>query len=843
MSIHNMMFNGLSGVNSMSANMGVLADNIANINTVGHKSSYSLFQNVLTSVSSQYGDIGNGGQVAAINKSFQPGQLEGTSNATDMAIDGRGFFMLRDSLEDEILYTRDGQLRIDEQADSPAGTYFLVTPQGRYAQGYNLGSVDNPGNTIEDLLIRRECLPQATSEITLALNLRYDPDAVETIPISDGELLLNDGLSGANEDLWEMADGWGNGGIFANEWSADQITFVDNRMTITLEDAGSGLVSGEYRSLESYGYGRYEARIKASDVPGTIAGFFTYSEAPHDEIDIEIKGDDPSKMQVNYWSDGEEHPVVIDLGFDASQDFHTYAFEWEPEGIKWFVDGVEVHVEDGSNGALPSNPGQLMLNLWASEGAGEWSSDFSSIDPVSIEVDSISHTAFATAETGDPQSLYAAWDGTQQPPLPESAYDYWTKLQCHDDQGESFDVSVYFDYTSEANEREFIVTHDPALDRRLIDSDGARYNDGDSPETGAGALLYGKLIFNSVGELLDIQAWQVPPNGDLLPTVGNMLARDPRSGFYSFEYNLSGIGPNLSSTLNFGAIATPRIARSQGLAKADGSGESASAVDVLTSWDSVYDIAGNRAQNGDEISFNGLKGSGEAVALTYVVDYRNRVEDLMVQLEEAFSCTALIRGGRLELHDLATGASQLTITDISYRDANGDSPMENSALAQLFGDEGSSFVVEPNEEMGFSPIRTTNYASQSSDVFKGQNGYGTGILQDISVAADGTVTGHYSNNQSLAQARVALADFADYKGLALYGGNIYKATEEAGAPVIGVAGSGTFGNVHGNSLEISNVDLARQFVDLTMTQRIFQANSMILTTANEVYETALRLKQ
>lgn len=624
MSIHSMMYNGLSGVNSMSGNMGMLADNIANLNTVGHKSSYSVFQNVLTSASSRYSDIGNGSQVAAIYKNFQTGQLEGSGRATDMAIDGRGFFMLRDPRESgEYLYTRDGQFLVSEQTGAPPGTYFLVTPQGRYAQGYNLGSVATPSDTVEDILIRRESLPQATSEIKLALNLQYDPGKVEA----------------------------------------------------------------------------------------------------------------------------------------------------------------------------------------------------------------------AATES----QLYAAWNGAQQPPLAESAYDYRTILQCYDDQGQAFDLSVYFDYTSQANEREFIVTQDPTLDRRLL-NDGSRYNDGATPETGAGALLYGKLLFNSGGELLDIQAWQVPADGSLIPSAANMLARDQSSGLYSFEYNLSGAGPNLNSAIDFGSTTSPQVATSPGTAKATAAGPTAPAISPLTMWNNVYDVSGNKVQDGDEITFSGLNRDGEDVTLAYVVDYQNRVEDLMNELEDAFACTVLLNSGRLELHDQESGASQLAVTAISYRDADGNGPADNPLLAQFFGDEGSAFTVTAADNQGLSPIRTTNYATGSVDIFKGQDGFGIGILKDISVAPDGVVTGHYSNNQSLAQAQVALADFASYKGLTLFGGNIYKATEAAGTAVIGAAGSGSFGNIHGNSLEVSNVDLARQFVDLTLTQRIFQANSMSISTANEVYETALRLK-
>jgi Ca2+-binding RTX toxin-like protein len=81
-------------------------------------------------------------------------------------------------------------------------------------------------------------------------------------------------------------------------------------------------------------------------------------------------------MQVNYWTNGVEHPFVIDLGFDASMAFHTYGFLWQADKIEWYLDGQLVHTEDGTNGALPTHPGKIITNLWGTSGAGVWSSDY-----------------------------------------------------------------------------------------------------------------------------------------------------------------------------------------------------------------------------------------------------------------------------------------------------------------------------------------------------------------------------------------------------------------------------------------------------------------------------------
>ncbi|WP_157991445.1 family 16 glycosylhydrolase [Caldimonas tepidiphila] len=198
------------------------------------------------------------------------------------------------------------------------------------------------------------------------------------------------------EDTMEFADAarwqasrWNNGGHFLNGWHPEQLAFHDGRLLITLEAdtqsrSGMSCVSGEYRSLQRHGHGFYEARLMASGTPGTVTAFFLYTGPAegtrHDEIDVEIKGDDPTRLHLNYWSDGVEHPSVVPLGFDASAAFHDYAFRWTATGIQWFVDGRLVHEESGARGPLPHLPGYLMLSLWGATGTGAWSSDYQVTD-------------------------------------------------------------------------------------------------------------------------------------------------------------------------------------------------------------------------------------------------------------------------------------------------------------------------------------------------------------------------------------------------------------------------------------------------------------------------------
>ncbi len=137
----------------------------------------------------------------------------------------------------------------------------------------------------------------------------------------------------------------------------------------------------------------------------------------------------------------------------------------------------------------------------------------------------------------------------------------------------------------------------------------------------------------------------------------------------------------------------------------------------------------------------------------------------------------------------------------------------------------------------------TSYAGSSAKNSQTQNGYPTGMLQGISVDADGVFTGLYSNGTMLNFAQVALADFASYSGLQKQGSNLFTSSLASGQAVILAPNQGGVGSIAPSSLEMSNVDLATEFVKLITTQRAFQANSKVITTSDEVLNELINIKR
>jgi flagellar hook protein FlgE len=168
MSISSALFSGISGLSTNGNAMSVIGDNIANVNTIGYKSSRTTFQDVLAqSVATASGtsQIGRGAALSSIDTLFQQGSFESTSNATDLAIGGQGFFIVSPRAEDTQYYTRAGQFRFD------ADGYF-INPEGYVGRGWALDDNGNDVGTLQPVRLSAfTSPPEPTNAITAITNL------------------------------------------------------------------------------------------------------------------------------------------------------------------------------------------------------------------------------------------------------------------------------------------------------------------------------------------------------------------------------------------------------------------------------------------------------------------------------------------------------------------------------------------------------------------------------------------------------------------------------------------------------------------------------------------------
>ena len=141
---------------------------------------------------------------------------------------------------------------------------------------------------------------------------------------------------------------------------------------------------------------------------------------------------------------------------------------------------------------------------------------------------------------------------------------------------------------------------------------------------------------------------------------------------------------------------------------------------------------------------------------------------------------------------------------------------------------------------------TNNTTTQTSSAFTvstlNQNGFPTGRLTGIEISETGIVNANFSNGQTTALGKIALARFQNNQGLSQVGNNAWKDTTDSGTPLVGEALTSSFGLVRSGALEVSNVDLTAQLVELIAAQRNFQANAKSIETNNTITQAIINIR-
>ncbi len=166
-SLSSALFSSVSGLDVTSTAISVIGDNIANVNTPGFKERRVEFSDVLGQTISNvvgFSNFGAGAKVSRTTTLFTQGTFENTGRPTDLAIEGRGFFVLAG--QQGSVYTRAGVFTIDSQG-------FVVNPDGLRLQGQPLDPITGaPLGQIQDVTVSAaQAPPRATTEIDISVNL------------------------------------------------------------------------------------------------------------------------------------------------------------------------------------------------------------------------------------------------------------------------------------------------------------------------------------------------------------------------------------------------------------------------------------------------------------------------------------------------------------------------------------------------------------------------------------------------------------------------------------------------------------------------------------------------
>jgi flagellar hook protein FlgE len=142
-----------------------------------------------------------------------------------------------------------------------------------------------------------------------------------------------------------------------------------------------------------------------------------------------------------------------------------------------------------------------------------------------------------------------------------------------------------------------------------------------------------------------------------------------------------------------------------------------------------------------------------------------------------------------------------------------------------------------------TPEILTGYASPSVNRSLASDGWASGELQSLSIGSDGVIDGFFTNGQSMVIGQVALAKFTNTLGLKKMGSSLFAATASSGDALVNKPGTGGLGEISPNSLEMSNVDIAIEFINMITAQKAYQASAKVITTTDQMMSELMNIKR
>lgn len=467
----------------------------------------------------------------------------------------------------------------------------------------------------------------------------------------------------------------------------------------------------------------------------------------------------------------------------------------------------------------------------------------------------------AQSSTNPAFAMLETWDGSKTvkdpdvPPISSTGYAATSSMKIYDEAGTSHTLTTYYDQVSGDKIKglpdgykvyEYMVTIPPSEDNRTF---GGTYDPNTGQLTGAqsfkdtkmaGVMMVGQLIFDGSGNLINQTAYTYNAADEYTDAelgadpiaMHNNNPEDMRSwqatqisnnGLPVFTANFSGMPfansvkakqPEAAEKFNQKDSSSYLIEFDLGISNTSGNAWAPTKDDNLGKAVRVMDTTVSPAvpvSSVDVTSTDPVTGVSTTTNIP-LTDPGNYAEIM-----------AILEGKDSRVPPDATGtwnAADWT-TETSY-----------SGLATIPSDA---------TKRGDSPTKATGDGNSTMSAV--QNGYASGNLNNYTVDQSGILYGIYSNGVTMPLYQIALYDFTCTEGLRREGGNLFSATMESGNPKVGPAGENGMGTIQAYSIEQSNVDMAREFVQMITTQRGFQSNSKGITTTDTMLETVINMKR
>lgn len=914
------MWTSVSGLLNFGQKMSVVGNNIANINTLAFKAQRMDFQDfIYQSGYSAAGptQLGRGVSINALSGDFKEGSLESTGNSVHLAIQGNGYFQVRDEYSDQVWYTRAGNFRFSQDG-------YYTTPGGKRVQGWKIDNSDSPslatgsasggtqsksairgtGVPVDVLLDTRNVPPKQTTKVKMDLNLTstgtdrtqdstdpffalskrwngrqpatpkgarplaqsaYEyPNPIKVYdeagnahtlttyfdPVTSGAPALSEALAIPASAAQALAAGkplFGADGVVGNKTYQQVLDEINDAIGRTATSAPPRLTALPIKQLPS---GAWHFDLDAA-ISATGTGSTTTITAAEKTTIL----------------NGALLPATAVAAANAATEAGTKAIF----GAKGVINGkTYTAVLQDVNTALglpsagqPPTPALTALPIRKLP-SGAWRLDLDAAETANIITAAQKATILADAKTQDYGAFGPVSQADPKDINPTKNYASFGPVSKADPKDLAKTLQ---NLPSGYRVYEYLVTMDPAEDKRTFggvydpvtgilrdgtpklanptsfNATGARAAAGKNTLFGSGAPGNGKTYQEAWDAVNTALGGNLTQDVGILRLPSGAWVLDP--GDPNVAAALATNAPLDPSYTMFGAAADAKplddVNRVKKFSETASGG-------ILMRGTIIFNSNGDIV-NHAAYSYMGNTGSGDDNVYWQNPDDLKNWEPTPMSsnglpvVVPNFTGHPMANGVRQTVsNDKPKGEDYLVEIDFGFR-ANGDldAPWTNTKNAATVGTDYSMLALLTSGEKGDNPTTSRNGSSVSRD--SSQDGYESGELLNVSVNKDGVLEGIYSNNVILPLYQLSLYAFVNQQGLRREGNNLFSATRTSGNPRVGPANQNGMGEITSHHVEQSNVDMAREIVNMMQTQRGFNANSKGITTADQMMETVVGMKR
>ena len=833
---------GTTGLTASEKQMDVIGNNLANSNTVGFKAGNTYFASMFNQSLSSSGSmaVGQGVKVAAVATQFSQGSFETTGNATDLAIDGEGFFVVKDA-NGAAYYTRAGAFHVSKEG-------LLVDGNNYKVQGF---SADTEAEKPQDISFDKAMSKaKATTEISLGANLDDNTPCGERFNVSQNVFDSRGQIHNLSIAFLKTE---GNG-IWGFDAKLDGTNLSDAK-----EQQASGLAFDGNGAL----LGMFKSIVEGVPVAGSATGgaIVSTTVTKPGQLYKTATGIILTKGPVGGWT-------VTDPGYKN-------AIAWQEtidgkEVLKVDLDGKggsDIDFDLGASGASSGNTTEVATVTFASPLAiGDTITIAGRIFTATAAATAAQvATAFAggAAEGGTMSGTltgYTASAGTEAGSTLFTSTTVGTNVADLTATGTAeAPISVYVQ--GGATEVATMTFADILVGETIIIA-GRTFTAGASGATAAqvaaafvggtaeGGTMSGTLTGytasagTEAGSTL-FTSTAVGTNVDDLTATGT--AEAPISVYVQG-------GATEVATMTFADLLVGEtiIIADQTFTAATGG---ATAAQVATAFaGGVEGTVAGGTLSGTLTGYTASAGTAAGSTLFTSTTVGTNVADLTATVTgTAAPSYAYVQGGAATTTNKWLAGDTVTFgvtkTDADPADvtlcfgALSSNPNGEVSTIGLTSGTGATTKNKINWDLvGNTAEAVSGYASPSVLKSLSDNGYTFGILKSINVENNGVINCFFTNGQTSKLGQLILASFRDPSGLTKIG-NYFGATSSSAEAITNKAGSSGLGEIKNHSLEISNTDVAKEFINMITAQRAYQASSRIITTADQMLTELMNIKR